>query len=189
MNKDKKIIIGLVVIVIILLVGVFAFITGRNSKEEGKLPVVENNFVPVNKNNALVNYNAKGFSFQYSKSWKTIEQNNTIVIDPKKVFSAVELEKVDMPSGLISFEANQNEINSYVIGYKDFPVVYIGKDGKIEARKFEKYYAQNAPEVSVQGKHIITYFIGENKRVNYYGEYNDAYLNDFNQMIDTLEIK
>ncbi len=196
MNKDKKVIVGLIIIIIVLIVGWVSFNLGRNSKEKDVLPLVENNLpltpnnIPQeNQNNIFINHNSKGFSFNYLKTWQIYEVNNSITIDPKKVFSAEELQKVDMPSGLISFSNNQNESNTNVIGYNTFPVVHIGKDGKIEARKFEKYYATNAPEVSLQGKHTIEYFIGENRRINYYGEYNDSYLNDFNQIINSLEIQ
>ena len=48
MNKDKKIIIGLIVILVVLVVGRVAFYIGKNSKEDNKLPIVENNLPPEN---------------------------------------------------------------------------------------------------------------------------------------------
>lgn len=54
MNKDKKIIIGLVIIIIVLLVGGLAFYIGKNSREETKIPVAENNLPQTNQNNVTV---------------------------------------------------------------------------------------------------------------------------------------
>ena len=47
MNKDKKVIVGLVIVITILLVG-GVFYIGKNSKEETKLPVAENNLQQQN---------------------------------------------------------------------------------------------------------------------------------------------
>ena len=48
MNKDKKIIIGLIIIIIILVVGGLAFIAGKNYKEKNELPVVGDNLPQEN---------------------------------------------------------------------------------------------------------------------------------------------
>jgi hypothetical protein len=138
----------------------------------------------------MASYTGSGFTFDYPKSWGIgglDEKTKEFSIDPKKVLSSLELSQTgDVPPGLINL--NTDEKNSYTIGYNDFPTVYIGKDKKIQAKKFEKYYSENAPEVSAQGKHTIAYLIGEDKTIEYDGNYNDAYLNDFNKIIDSLQI-
>jgi hypothetical protein len=42
MNKDKKVILGLIIVIIVLIVGGFAFYAGKISDEKNVLPVVEN---------------------------------------------------------------------------------------------------------------------------------------------------
>ncbi|MEI7765359.1 MAG: hypothetical protein WCI93_02115 [bacterium] len=55
MNKDKKIIVVLVFIIIVLVVGIFAFMAGKNYKQE-KSAVVENNLPKEDKNSCDTGY-------------------------------------------------------------------------------------------------------------------------------------
>ncbi|MBP6926322.1 MAG: hypothetical protein KBB70_01345 [Candidatus Pacebacteria bacterium] len=138
------------------------------------------------------------FSFNYTfpDNWQKYSNGLTrynvlaaAVLDPQK--SAEKLSQnvsqtmVDAPAGLVTITRSQDN-NSYVIGYNEMPIVIIGKDGKITARKFEKFYPKDAPEVSAQGMHQITYYIGENETIFYSGDYSDAYLAAFNAIINNL---
>lgn len=84
MNKDKKVIIGLVIIIIVLLVGWGAYYMGKNSKEEVKLPVTENNLPQenqvahntntTNQTSDWVSTNTNGWIVKYNSEWTATPQ-------------------------------------------------------------------------------------------------------------------
>ncbi len=89
MNKDKKIIIGLFFIILVLVIGGLAFYAGKNSREESKLPVRENNLPQENQlvntpvqNNTVVNTNVQPSTIlpQYigGQNWPPVIKTSTV---------------------------------------------------------------------------------------------------------------
>ena len=202
MNKNKGIIgIGLIIAIVlgIAVVGGGAYYLSKSGKvnDIGNLDSKENLIQEVKTNstsNNLSFYKNDNLSFYYPSNWKieTLgtknDKNIQIILDPIKVFTPQEIKGLDVSMGMITFSVNNDstEKNSWTGGYESFSTVTIGTN-QIEAKTFEKFYPKSAPEVPLQGKHEINYYIGENIEISYRSE-KDTYLKDFNQLINSLEL-
>lgn len=183
----------------VLVIGGGAYYWGKSSKINDKenLDNKENLTKDIETNSINGNlslYKNDSLSFYYPNNWKieTLrtknDKNIQIILDPIKVFTPQEIKGLDVSMGMITFSVNNDstEKNSFVIGYESFPTITIGVN-KIKAKMFEKFYPKDAPEVSAQGEHHITYYIDENIEINYRSE-KDTYLKDFNQLMNSLEL-
>ncbi len=184
----------IVILILLVIVGGISYYVGKNQVPINNVEDVKNTN-NVSPNNNLSLFKNDDLSFTYPSNWK-LETYGTktdkfvsVILDPVKVYSPQI--QVDMPLGMIAISVNHDssEKNSFVIGYETFPNVTIGKNNNVVAKEFDKLYPDNAPEVSLQGKHNITYYINENIKIEYVGNKDDSYLKDFNQIISSLELK
>jgi hypothetical protein len=160
-------------------------------KEANELPAKQVSEVSV--------FHGDGFYFTYPKTWKLetyewLNEDKTInfeevALDPIRVLTKAEHKSSDALPGMITFTQSRTDLNTEVFGSANFPVVFIGKNGAIKAKIFERTYPDDAPEVPLDGRHVITYFIGASQQIEYVDDAKESHLRDFQKIISSLELK
>ncbi len=169
-----------IILVVLLVVGFFAF--NQNKIDRPRESLILNN-------NDTLEFKSEKISFDYPKTWSIKQESqNTkwILLDPIGI--KPEYPGMDGSRSMIGIGEMLHDENSYVVGYASFPTVYIGKNNSIAAKKFERYFSKDSPEVTAQGSHEIIYYVGERYVIDYSGNYDDTHLQEFNQIVGSLVI-